>query len=142
MKKTLLVLMMGSMIFAAACGNEAADNGNNEAGGGDTATTQTETPAAPAETNTADADKQKGLELIAQSDCLTCHKVDEKLVGPSYREIANKYVADDQTKALLAEKVIKGGSGVWGQIPMTPHPAVSEEDAKTMVTYILSLKQN
>src|SRR5690348_7819160 len=100
MKKTFLVLMMGSLIFAGACSNEAGDKGNNEAGG-DTATTQTETPAPAAEANSGDADKQKGLELIAQSDCLTCHKVDEKLVGPSYRDVANKYAADDQTKTLL-----------------------------------------
>jgi cytochrome c len=139
MKKTFMVVIVGFMLVAAACSNEAADNNNNQAGG-DTATTQNETPA-PAP-STSDAEKQKGVELIAQSDCLTCHKVEEKLVGPSYREVANKYASDEQTKALLAEKIIKGGKGVWGEIAMTPHPAITEEDAKAMVTYILSLKQN
>jgi cytochrome c len=140
MKKTFLILMMSSLIIAAACNSQdnAAENNASQAGG-DTASTQVEEPAPAA--STAEADKQKALELIAQSDCLTCHKIDEKLVGPSYKEVANKYANDEQTKTLLAEKIIKGGKGVWGEIPMTPHPQISEADAKIMVTYILSLKQ-
>jgi cytochrome c len=97
----------------------------------------------PAETSITDnPDYQAGLELIAKSDCLTCHKVDEKLTGPSYREVANKYAS--QAPAIipqLAEKIIKGGSGVWGQVPMLPHPTISQEDAEKMVKYILLLKK-
>ena len=142
MKKTLMILMMSSLIVAAACNSQdkAGDNDADKASG-DTATTQVEEPAPAPAASTADADKQKALELIAQSDCLTCHKVEEKLVGPAYRDVAKKYASDDQTKTLLAEKIIKGGKGVWGEIPMTPHPQISEADAKIMVTYILSLKQ-
>ncbi len=88
-------------------------------------------------------DYQAGLALIAQSDCLTCHKVDEQLTGPSYRDVANKYAS--QAPAVipqLAEKIIKGGTGVWGEVPMLPHPALSQADAETMVKYILLLKTN
>ncbi|MFZ9695692.1 MAG: c-type cytochrome [Chitinophagaceae bacterium] len=85
---------------------------------------------------------KKGLGLIAKSDCLTCHKVDEKLVGPSYREVAEKYAeAPNDVVTALADKIIKGGVGNWGNVPMLPHPAISQEDAETMVRYILLLKK-
>jgi cytochrome c len=87
-------------------------------------------------------DYQKGIALIGQSDCLTCHKIDEKLQGPAYRDVANKYASmPDTIVTHLAGKIIKGGSGVWGEIPMTPHPALAEDDAKAMVKYILLLKK-
>ncbi|MBL0316715.1 MAG: c-type cytochrome [Flavobacteriales bacterium] len=78
--------------------------------------------------------------LVAQSDCLTCHKVDEKLVGPPYRDVANKYENTEANVKLLAEKIVKGGTGVWGQVAMTPHPTVTPENAEKMVKYILLLK--
>ena len=90
---------------------------------------------------TVSSDYEKGLALIAQSDCLTCHKVDENNIGPAYREIAAKYDSTKENIELLTGKIRKGGSGVWGTIPMTPHPQVSEEDAKTMVRYIFTLKK-
>ena len=87
-------------------------------------------------------DYQAGLALIAKSDCLTCHKVDEPLTGPSYRDVANKYAS--QAPGIipqLADKIIKGGTGVWGQVPMLPHPTISQADAEAMVKYILLLKK-
>ena len=86
-------------------------------------------------------DYQKGLELIAKSDCLTCHKVSEKLIGPAYKDVAAKYENTEENIKLLTEKVTKGGSGVWGAIPMTPHAQLSEADAKQMVKYILLLRK-
>ena len=88
--------------------------------------------------NSSNPDYQKGLALIAKNDCLTCHKVSEKLVGPAYRDVANKYSSADLI--MLADKVMKGGSGVWGQIPMAPHNLLSKEDAEQIVKYILLLK--
>ncbi|WP_018477508.1 c-type cytochrome [Pontibacter roseus] len=86
-------------------------------------------------------DFAKGEKLIAGSDCLACHKVDQKLVGPSYEEVAQKYEANDKNTDYLANKIIQGGAGVWGQIPMTPHPNIPQEDAKEMARYILSLRK-
>ncbi|MEJ7778839.1 MAG: c-type cytochrome [Daejeonella sp.] len=83
----------------------------------------------------------KGEELIKQSDCLTCHKVDVKIIGPAYQEVAAKYPPTTENIDMLAGKVIKGGAGVWGDIPMAPHPSISNDDAKEMVKYILSLKK-
>ncbi len=88
--------------------------------------------------NSSNPDYQKGLALIAKNDCLTCHKVSEKLVGPAYRDVANKYTSADLS--MLADKVLKGGSGVWGQVPMAPHAALSKDDAEQIVKYILLLK--
>ena len=89
--------------------------------------------------DSAAAGKHEGLALIEGADCLTCHKVDSKLVGPSYQEVADKYTAADVDK--LAQKIIDGGVGNWGQIPMTPHAGMSKDNAKKMVEYILTLKK-
>lgn len=113
-------------------------------GGGDKKETsgKTEEPVAAADDVSKNPDYQKGLELIAKSDCLTCHKVDEKLIGPSYREVANKYAGTSDTVVnYLSGKVISGGSGVWGEVMMTPHPSITKEDAEAMVKYILLLKK-
>lgn len=98
-------------------------------------------PAAPAKTDISDnPDYHKGLNLISQSDCLTCHKVEETLNGPAYRDVANKYPNNDATISMLAAKIISGGKGVWGTISMPAHPAVSLDDAKQMVKYVMLLK--
>ncbi|HJU45668.1 MAG TPA: c-type cytochrome [Chitinophagaceae bacterium] len=101
--------------------------------------------AKPAEVSAPDPlknnpDYSKGLELVAQSDCFTCHKVDDMNAGPAYREIANKYEANAKNISLLAGKIINGGSGVWGQVPMTPHANLSKKEAEQMVKYIMLLK--
>ncbi|MEO8412345.1 MAG: c-type cytochrome [Ginsengibacter sp.] len=85
-------------------------------------------------------DYQKGLALVAKSNCLTCHKINEKLIGPAYADVAKKYAGSDTAVTYLAHKVIAGGSGVWGTIAMTPHPEINEADAEQMVKYILLLK--
>lgn len=82
-----------------------------------------------------------GEKLIAKSDCIGCHKIDKKLIGPSYLEIAKKYPLNDKNIAYLSGKIIKGGSGVWGAVPMSAHGSLKKEEAKSMSTYILSLKK-
>ena len=84
---------------------------------------------------------KKGEVLISYSDCYTCHKKDQKLVGPAFIDIAKRYPANKGYIELLALKVIYGGSRSWGYPIMAPHPGLSVEDAKTMVTYILSLEK-
>jgi len=138
MKKIFIILSI--TMIGYACGNQDAGKSNGETNA--QTTEPASEPATPAVQDvTENPDYQKGLELIAKSDCLTCHKVEEKAIGPAYRDVANKYANDDQTVKMLADKVIKGGSGVWGQVPMTPHPALSPEDAQQMVRYVLLLKK-
>jgi len=86
------------------------------------------------------AELAEGKALFTKSDCLTCHKMDVKLVGPAYYDVAKKYPATDANYEMLANKVIAGGSGVWGQVAMAPHPNLTHADAKKIVEYILSLK--
>ena len=85
---------------------------------------------------------QSGEELLKKNGCTACHAVDKKIVGPAYTEVAAKYKSDPKAKAMLVEKVKKGGSGVWGQVPMPPNsPQVSDADIAKDVDYILSLKK-
>ncbi len=81
-----------------------------------------------------------GKELIEKSDCSGCHKQQDKLVGPSYKEISLKYQNQTDASSMLVEKIITGGKGTWGEIPMTAHPQISQADAEEMVKYILSVK--
>ena len=85
-------------------------------------------------------DGGKGGQLIAASDCAGCHREREKLLGPAYAAIAGKYPTTSANVAMLGKKIISGGKGHWGDIAMTPHPALSQADAKEMVKYILALK--
>ena len=79
-------------------------------------------------------------DLAQKKNCMACHAVDKKLVGPAYKDVAAKYAGQKDAVDMLSAKVIKGGSGVWGQIPMPANPQVSEAEAKQLVQWILSLK--
>src|SRR4051794_30847422 len=79
-------------------------------------------------------------ELAKKHNCLACHAVDKKVVGPSYKDVAAKYRGDKSAEAKLADKVKKGGVGVWGQIPMPPNAAVPDADIHALVKWILSQK--
>jgi len=84
------------------------------------------------------ADDAKAKALAHSKNCLACHAVDKKLVGPAYTEISKKYKGNKDSEAMLIKKVINGGGGVWGTIPMPPNP-VKEDEAKLLVEWILSL---
>jgi cytochrome c len=82
----------------------------------------------------------KGLAKLKESDCTSCHNVERKIVGPAYKDVAAKYENTEENVTMLAQKVINGTVGVWGEIPMAPHPSLSQEDAKDMVRYVLLLR--
>ena len=136
MKKILIPI--ASFAILVACNSSSDTTAETE-----TTTTAPDTAlTTPATADiTTDPNYQKGLEIEAKSDCGTCHKITERVVGPSFKEIATKYAGADQaTIDTLASKVIHGGAGNWGQVPMTPHPTLSQEDAVTVVKYVLLLK--
>ncbi|WP_370898107.1 c-type cytochrome [Chryseobacterium gossypii] len=125
MKKLFLTGCLGVLFFS--CSKQESTP---------VATTSSETAATssePAKSNLS------GERIIETQDCTACHSVNERLIGPSYQEIAEKYSEKDVE--MLASKIIEGGSGVWGGVPMSAHPQVSKEDAKKMVEYILTLKK-
>ena len=151
MKKRLLVICLAAGIYA--CGGTAEvetkpisnneESKNGQIGGEAPKSEAATAPAAPAEAPAAEAAAPAGKDgkaLIAGSDCLACHKEKEKLVGPAYADVAKKYENNTKNVKMLAEKIIAGGQGNWGEIPMAAHPNVSQEDAEAMVNYILSIK--
>jgi cytochrome c len=160
MKKTLLFLSACALLAACDSGykqdgpdqvnaakpaTEKSDELNSDSTSGanmtavahqpqvDTSTTKIGT--APTGTPAA-----KGGKLIAAADCASCHRERDKLLGPAYTAVAQKYPATPANVNMLASKVISGGSGHWGDIAMTPHPGLSKSDAQEMVRYVLSLK--
>lgn len=132
MKKTMLILSMFAFIVSCSSKEETPSHSDLAPASSQDAVYQTQKEETPVDANAA------GLALIEASDCRTCHHNDNKLIGPSYKEVADKYSEADID--YLAEKILDGGKGVWGEVPMTPHPGMNKEDAKSMVKYILSLK--
>ncbi|WP_126244910.1 c-type cytochrome [Chitinophaga rhizosphaerae] len=134
MKKLFLMpVVIGSVVFMAACGGGGEEKKAEEKA--------SQEATAPAADNSMVADVTgKGKELMAAQDCATCHKETEKVIGPAFKEIAAKYPNTPENIATLADKIISGGSGNWGEIPMAPHAGISKPDAEEMVKYILTVK--
>ncbi len=128
MKKMLLCFLIAGSLYA--CGNNDSYNDNSSKEKKVEKKDATDDPAFIA-----------GRDLAAKSDCFTCHKIDDVSTGPAYRKVAEKYTNTAENQAMLAGKIIKGGSGNWGTVPMVAHPGISEADANKMVKYILLLKK-
>jgi cytochrome c len=79
-------------------------------------------------------------DLAQKKNCMACHQVDKKVVGPSYKDVAAKYAGQKDAADKLAQKIVKGGSGVWGAVPMPANPQVSEAEAKQLAAWVLSAK--
>lgn len=80
------------------------------------------------------------MALATSKNCMACHAVDKKLVGPSYKDVAAKYAGQKDAVDKLAVKIIKGGAGVWGPVPMPPNAQVSEADAKKLAAWVMTQK--
>lgn len=135
LKQILALSFIASVCFA--CGNNTTSSADSVEKKADSAAGH-----ATPDDITKNPDYQKGLTLLTGQDCLTCHKIAEQSTGPAYTEVAKRYSADQTTITTLANKIIKGGTGNWGQVMMTPHPNLSEADAEQIVKYILLLKNS
>ena len=139
LNKTLSLAVVAGAMMVYSCGGSGTNT--------ETTTTTTPPPAAPApelspeEKHKDNPDFVNGLALVQQNDCPSCHMVDRKIVGPSYGDVSEKYEITDENVERLASHVIAGNVGVWGEIPMPAHPALSKEDAELMVKYVLLLKK-
>lgn len=130
--KTLLSLSLFSILLASCNQKEVKYE--------DTLDAKNSNPSeksAPANDSTPEPE---GLKLIKGADCLSCHKEDGKLIGPSYKDIAAKNPNTPENVEKLSNDIIKGSVGKWGDVPMSAHPNLTKEDAKKMVEYILTLK--
>lgn len=131
MKKTFI--MIAALGLLTACGGDEKEK-------------EKEGTASEQKTEKTEADLsdnpvyQKALTIINNSDCRTCHLIEEKNIGPAWRDVANKYADSANAVEYLSHKIINGGSGVWGQVPMAAHPTMSQEDAETLAKYVLLLK--
>ncbi len=142
------VIILAVIAFACGGGEKTAENSGKDEAVVSAKPAETAAPevSAPIEEDVQEevagetAVKMSGADKVANSDCMSCHYVDKQIVGPSFLDIASEYANTEENIAMLAEKVIKGGTGVWGETVMPPHVNLSEEDAKDMVGYILSLK--
>jgi cytochrome c len=143
MKKVFIILSICAVITACG-GNSKTGSADSAAAANQTAKEQessTDTNANKIGTESSGVSTDPGAKLIAASDCNTCHKVDVKVIGPAFKDVAAKYPATEANIDTLANKVMKGGKGNWGDIPMAPHPTLSQADAKQMVKFVLSLKK-
>ena len=142
MKKLLLVIaVFGFFTYAmTSCGGkqENAETKDGEYGEYETAESEEEAAGETAQASADDLIKQ-GQAQVDQSDCKTCHHQTNKIIGPAHAEVAKKYEFTQPNVTYLADKIKNGGSGVWGEIPMTPHVDVSQADAEKMAMYVLSL---
>jgi cytochrome c len=132
----LSLAMIAAAFMAFSCGGSEKQS----------ETTTTTAPAPEKEVSLEEKYKDhpdylKGLALIKQNDCPSCHMVERKIVGPSYGDVAGKYETTDENVELLASRVIAGSVGEWGEIPMPAHPNLSKEDAEQMVKFVLLLKK-
>jgi len=144
MKKLFIVLCIAAVISACGGSSKSGSGTDTTAGANQTAKaveTNVDTNANKIGTENTGGALAPGPKLMASSDCNTCHKEDTKVVGPALKDIAAKYPATDANIDTLANKIIKGGKGNWGDIPMAAHPMLTQGDAKTIVKYILSLKK-
>ncbi|MBL7862674.1 MAG: cytochrome c class I [Cyclobacteriaceae bacterium] len=130
MKKILtLYLTIALVVVFASCGSKTENKNVEDYGAPDES-------AAPVVAVDVIA---QGESLVNASDCKTCHHKENKIIGPSHTDVAKKYEFTQANVTLLAQKIINGGTGVWGEIPMTAHPDVNQADAEKMARYVLSL---
>lgn len=128
-----LSIVLTSLIAIGGCGKESPAPPPPGAGSGTAPATAQPAP-------TAGVNDQAASDLANKSGCLACHTVDKKAIGPAYKEIAAKYRGQSDAESKLIQKVKSGGGGVWGPVPMPPNSQVKDEDIKTLVDWILSLK--
>jgi cytochrome c len=127
--KISILLIIVLSVTLMYCGSKKAETATEDYGTPDETTTPVESVDVIAQ----------GEALVKASDCKTCHHATNKLIGPSHTDVAKKYEFTAANVSYLAKKIIEGGTGVWGEIPMSPHPDISQIDAEKMSRYVLSL---
>lgn len=124
--KNLIYLFF--IVFLASCGGKKETAQKEDFASAD------DKPKSSTATQIAEGDA-----LVKGSDCKTCHHATNKIIGPSHTDVAKKYEFTEANVKLIAKKIIEGGQGVWGEIPMTAHVGITQEDAEKMARYVLSL---
>ncbi|SHM98466.1 cytochrome c [Mucilaginibacter sp. OK098] len=140
MTKRLIIILCVSFLLAGCGGNSTNQKSTADTVLADSAAVTKTHDSARENSNTISimTSTDEGAALIVKNDCRNCHKEREKLIGPAFSEVAKRYGHYDIDS--LAAKIIKGGSGHWGDAPMSPHPSLSMTDASAIVRFILKYK--
>lgn len=145
--KNLMLLSIVILTAFSSCGGSSTVNNNSDSrkASDQAAVAQNSNVAqdtagdiGTAHPGASSVSSSKGASIIASLDCSGCHKDHEKLVGPAFADVAKKYTVADLD--MLADKIIKGGAGHWGDIPMSAHASLSKADAEEIAKYVLSIK--
>jgi cytochrome c len=128
-KQISFILAIVVLLFVYACGSKKEATNTEDYG----------TPKEESAPITAADAITQGESLVKASDCKTCHHIINKIIGPSHTDVAKKYEFTKANVELIAGKIIAGGSGVWGEIPMAAHADITQADAEKMARYVLSL---
>ena len=147
MKKVFTIL--GLSLVIAACGGKSGSTGSDSTADANKTAVAIQSDAAQDTSashngteKTGGVSNDPGAQLIASNDCSTCHKEKDKVVGPAFADVAQKYAgASPAVIDTLAHKIINGGSGHWGDVSMSAHPSLAVADAQKMVKYILTVKK-
>jgi len=140
MTKRLIIILSVYFLIAGCGGNSTNQKNSIDSGSVDSDAGTKTLDSAKENSNTISimTSTDEGAALIVKNDCRNCHKEREKLIGPAFLDIAKRYVHSDIDS--LAAKIIKGGSGHWGDASMSPHPSLSMTDARVIVRFILKYK--
>jgi cytochrome c len=139
LKKALLIISLPLMLTSCGSNNSRTENSSDTAVVNAKTTPNSSNPDSAKSNDISIATSpDKGAQLIIKNDCRNCHREREKLIGPAFSDVSKKYTAADIDS--LANKIIRGGSGHWGDAAMSPHPALSMNDAKEIVRFILTIR--
>src|ERR1700744_1814064 len=140
MTQRIIIILCLAILLDSCGGSSRSQENSNDTSTVNNSTIVKATDSSNTKANTISiaTSTDKGAELIVKNDCRNCHREREKLIGPAFSDVAKRYGASDIDT--LAAKIIKGGSGHWGDAAMSPHPALALSDAKTIVKFILQYK--
>ncbi|WP_184549799.1 c-type cytochrome [Mucilaginibacter sp. FT3.2] len=137
-KRIIIILCLPFLLWGCGGNSGTQESPNDSSAVNKGTSTMPDSSIEKANTISIAISSDKGADLIVKNDCRNCHREREKLIGPGFTDIAKRYGASDIDT--LAAKIIKGGSGHWGDASMSPHPSLPLSDAKTIVKFILQYK--
>jgi len=137
-KRTIIILCLAFLLWGCGGSSSTQQNPDDSSAVIKGTSTKPDSTIGKANTISIATSSDKGVDLIVKNDCRNCHREREKLIGPAFTAIAKRYGPSDIDT--LAAKIIKGGSGHWGDASMSPHPSMQVSDAKTIIKFILQYK--
>lgn len=140
MKKLIIVISIASAFAMISCNGGNMKSNNPAQDTMAVGTPGQDVPGNGPLFSSDDPTLAEGVRLVSSGDCATCHRVNEKNIGPAFKQVADKYENNEAMTDELATKIVRGGSGRWGEVMMPPHPNITIPQAREMAKYVLSLR--